>query len=218
MKPADSRIVRRHDLSPLSRTNTKAVRVALCDDFAGRCAYCLAHVESLGGGHFEIDHHRPRSNGGTHAYRNLYWSCRACNGFKRDKWPTAAEHRHGSRFSDPCAEWDIGVHYLEESTGHLIPITPCGGYHLAALGLNREELVSWRLARAATLARVRKARAALIKLQREKRDPSALASLGSAVEDLERSLSKLIPPIPAVATRARSKRTRTGRRPKSSTN
>jgi hypothetical protein len=200
-----SRILRKHDLAPLTRASTLRVRRALCDDFAGRCAYCLAHVERMGERHFEIDHHRPRAQGGTHEYRNLYWSCRACNGFKRDSWPSTTEQRNGRRYCDPCAEWDLGLHYVEAETGELVPVTPCGDYHVTVLHLNRDELVGWRRDRTRFLAMAAKARAALIRMQRAKQDPSELAILGELVAKYEREVSTCIAPIPGVPMRTRTK-------------
>jgi hypothetical protein len=118
-------------------------------DFQYRCAYCMIHEqEGNGPDAFWIDHFKPRSKGGrVNDYLNLYWSCFPCNHFKGNQWPTAAARRRGRRFADPCQERDYGVHFVENELGELVPQTPCGAYHVAALRLNRPRLRYLRLLR-----------------------------------------------------------------------
>lgn len=197
-----ARVVRAHNPAALCRANAALVRGCLRIDFRERCAYCLVHAHQIGIRHFEIDHHRPRARGGTEDYRNLYWSCRACNGIKWNIWPSRAESQGGSRFCDPCAEWDAGVHYVEKRSGELKAVTACGDYHIVKLGLNRADLVKWRAERSSMSCRIRELRKALMRAQRSNMDPGLLASAGAALAHLERQVSTLISPIPNRPTRA----------------
>jgi hypothetical protein len=130
-------------------------RAFLRRDFSNRCAYCCIHEHDIGEDNFETDHFHPVERGGAvNDYANLYWACRGCNMHKSDRWPTEAMVQHGVRFADPCAELDFPTHFLEDEGGVLIPISPCGGYHIDALRLNRTSRLERRRRRNDLLARL----------------------------------------------------------------
>ena len=173
-------------------------------DFGRRCAYCMIHEEQAGGSeHFEIDHHHPLHKGGArNDYANTYWSCRGCNHFKGETWPTAWESAQDFRFADPCAERDYGWHFVEDQTGELIWRTPCGEYHLLYLKLNRPSRKKRRKRRNRELQLLSEIESIL----QEKRndlttDPVLLQTLMKTVREKKREMALNIPLIAPIRLR-----------------
>src|SRR6266705_797546 len=75
----------------------------LLEDFNGRCAYSMQHVEQLGDVAMHIDPFDPRKKKRYHqAYANLYLADSQCNISKGNNWPRWFERASGVRFLDPC--------------------------------------------------------------------------------------------------------------------
>lgn len=82
---------------------TPKCKVYLRNDFSHECAYCKLQEKEVGfidQSYFEIDHFRPQSDDdpafNPHLYRNLYYTCKKCNGEKSDVW--------SEMLLDPCKE------------------------------------------------------------------------------------------------------------------
>lgn len=131
--------------------NNEACKASLRKDFEGRCAYCLWH-EERNRSEFEIDHFRAQSQHGTHKYKNLRFSCGACNRYK-GSLPTKKQLLRGERIIDPCAEWDYGDHLAERQDRTLEALTHEGRFHLDRLRLNCGKLIEERKVRDEKAAR-----------------------------------------------------------------
>lgn len=128
---------------PSRQSEAVHYRSCLRIEFAYACAYCLsleAEIAALAQfGLFEVEHFKPEAKFGhlRTIYKNLMWSCRACNRAKSSKWPTRAEVRRGERFVDPTAE-GLGQH-LRIVGDQLEALTPAGDYMIDELNLNSLE-------------------------------------------------------------------------------
>src|SRR5438105_4866698 len=72
----------------------RAYKPRLRIEFSHRCAYCETREPEIGGSKsFHIDHYQPQKLFPELActYENLIYSCRDCNGYKRDYWPNPLE-------------------------------------------------------------------------------------------------------------------------------
>ena len=86
-------------------------------DFYYACAYCSTSEVEAGAIGFEIDHYKPRVEGGSDDYENLMWSCEHCNGgaSKGDWWPTADQQAQGIRLLRPDFD-NLAEHYDLDGT------------------------------------------------------------------------------------------------------
>jgi hypothetical protein len=105
----------------------------------GACEYCGVS-ETDTGGLLTVDHHRPRSHGGTDDLDNLIYCCFRCNNYKGDYWPTNP--------SDPVL-WNprqepAEEHWILLADGSLHPVTSTGSFTLQLLQLNRPQLAANR--------------------------------------------------------------------------
>ena len=123
----------------------------LLEDFKGRCAYSMRHVDVAGDVAMHIDLFDPRlKKHYQQPYWNLYLATAGCNIAKRDNWPTPAEVAAGARFLDPCKEKDYGVHRFENPITHeVVGVTPAGRYQILICDLNASHLIIERAERAA---------------------------------------------------------------------
>jgi hypothetical protein len=169
-------------------------------DFENRCAYCMIHEQQMGGDEaFWIDHFYPRSKGGrTNDYANLYWTCMGCNRIKRDAWPTVAERRRGLRFADPCKEQDYGVHFVENEDAELMPLSPCGQYHVQMLRLNRPHRVARRRERNEVAAHLAEALSLIEHLEQDVPTLQERELIGYLRREIERLSSELAIAIPLI--------------------
>jgi uncharacterized protein (TIGR02646 family) len=120
-------------------------REEIRQDCVGRCAYCDAHENEIGGQEaMELDHFRPRSCA-EHLHlvndpNNLVWSCRHCNHLKSDHWPalgTSSCVLNGEGFLDPLSE-DRHDFFSVMQDGELVPLKAPAQYMLDLLALNRD--------------------------------------------------------------------------------
>ncbi len=112
--------------------------------FANQCAYCRT-PEDLTVAIFEFEHIIPRSTGGKTEYENLCLSCPTCNRYKADC--TASQdpitrqavplfHPHQNNWADHFA-WS-------DDRTELIGLTPVGRATIAALRMNRTQMIRVR--------------------------------------------------------------------------
>lgn len=116
-------------------------------DFWFSCAYCsLTELEASGIG-FEIDHFEPQDECqcDVNEYSNLMWSCRTCNRYKSNVWPSKALQDAGYRYVRPDEE-DPAEHY-EVSAYRLTAVTSAGDWTIEVLNLNRKVLRELRMVR-----------------------------------------------------------------------
>lgn len=131
-------------LSPPRAARYNEYRAFLRYEFRFLCSYCGIHEDEYGV--FEVDHFRPQARFPQleSDYANLYYSCRRCNNYKRDFWPSAEDEAAGLKFIDPCQEDLLGVHAEVLACGALRAKTPAGDFTIGHLGLNRSALARWR--------------------------------------------------------------------------
>ncbi len=118
-----------------------ATRQQLRERFDYRCGYCGTH-EIEHGSLLEIDHFRPRTQGGSDRLDNLVYACTACNRAKAAYWPatTAPPHR---KLLHPLED-TLADHARLGEDGQLTPTTQRGEFHVMWLRLNRPQLVAAR--------------------------------------------------------------------------
>jgi len=109
-----------------------------------RCGYCRT-PESITGFHLSIDHIIPEAHGGTTVEKNLWLACHACNEFKASRVyandPATGKRR---RLWNPRRqEWGDHFRWSDDGT-EIVGLTSCGRATVAALQLNRPELVAAR--------------------------------------------------------------------------
>jgi len=125
-------------VSPTLRESIRALY-----DF--RCGYCGV-TETESGGELDVDHFRPRSQGGEDTLDNLVYACPTCNRFKGDYWP-APEAGPNLMLLHP-QRGDLSAHIELLPDGRLIGLSKRGWFHIHRLRLNRAQLVELRLQRA----------------------------------------------------------------------
>ena len=112
--------------------------------FANCCAYCRT-AEALTVAIFEFEHIVPRSTGGATVFDNLCLSCPTCNRFKADRMSAADPvtldevalfHPQQQRWSDHFS-WN-------EDTTQIVGLTPAGRATIAALRMNRPQMIRAR--------------------------------------------------------------------------
>ena len=164
----------------------------LLEDFAGRCAYSMRHVETTGDIEMHIDHFDPRKKRRyAHPYSNLLLASGHCNISKGTHWPTREEIDMGSHFIDPCKEQDYGVHIFEDPATHeLIGATPAGEYQILMCDLNAPHFVIERRDRT-TLRQI---------LEGPARIKSSFSTALTALQELKQQYERKIPPIKALPT------------------
>lgn len=130
-------MARRTTLSP-------TVRRRVAEEARHRCGYCLVSEELLGMA-MSLDHLVPVAQGGGNEPENLWLACRRCNEYKADQIQ-AADPQTGeiaALFNPRRQSWD--EHFAWSSDGaHIIGKTACGRASVAALRLNRVEMVTAR--------------------------------------------------------------------------
>jgi HNH endonuclease len=112
--------------------------------FSNRCAYCQTR-EDLSVAIFEYEHIIPRSAGGGTEFENLCLSCPTCNRYKANSTESldpitqrdvALFHPHQNNWADHFA-------WSEDATA-IIGVTPMGRATIAALRMNRTQMVRVR--------------------------------------------------------------------------
>ncbi len=109
--------------------------------FAGRCAYCGVHENSVGAT-LTVDHHRPRARGGLDESENLVYACPRCNEHKGSYWHEI-DPPH-VQLLNPGRD-DLSLHVREIEDGRLVGVTSDGVFFIDKLRLNRAPLVALRV-------------------------------------------------------------------------
>lgn len=127
-------------------------RQEIREDCQGRCVYCDAHENEIGGAEsMTLDHFRPKDKFGhlAHDPSNLVWSCQTCNRNKSNYWPaigTTSTFVKRGGFVDPFTE-DMHEYFSIEASGELIPLKRPARYLIQTLKLNRQGVKVLREAR-----------------------------------------------------------------------
>ncbi len=128
-----------------SRSSYRAYRQEIREDCLGRCVYCDAHENEIGGREvMTLDHFRPREHYKwlVNAPNNLVWCCTKCNELKGSKWPalgTSDTVSGNDGFIDPFAE-DRNNYFEVKIDGRLEPLKVPAQYLIRLLSLNRSGL------------------------------------------------------------------------------
>jgi len=127
-------------------TNYKRYRQEIREDCLGRCVYCDAHENELGGQeNMTLDHFKPKSSFPqlTHEPLNLLWACHTCNRLKDNYWPaigtthTLSISQRG--FIDPFKE-HLNDYFDILPDGQFVALNPPAGYIIKTLKLNRSSV------------------------------------------------------------------------------
>jgi hypothetical protein len=121
-----------------------ALRRQINADARHRCGYCLTSAKIIGTP-LEIDHILPESLGGPTARENLWLACSMCNDHKGNRI-AAPDPIRGEivRLFDPRRQVWLEHFGWNEEGDLIIGKTPTGRATVAALRLNRAELVEAR--------------------------------------------------------------------------
>src|SRR5581483_7766190 len=119
-------------------------RQEIREDCQGRCVYCDAHENELGGAEYmTLDHLRPKSyrqyTGLAHNPTNLLWSCHTCNNKKENHWPaigTSHTFIGAKGFLDPFLH-NRRDYFSVKDTGELSATKDPATYMIQLLVLNR---------------------------------------------------------------------------------
>ena len=112
--------------------------------FSGSCAYCRT-VEKLTVAVFELEHIIPRSAGGKTVFENLCLACPTCNRFKANRtaaWDLSTQESV-PLFHPQLERWSDHFAWNEDATA-IVGLTPTGRATIAALRMNRPQLVRVR--------------------------------------------------------------------------
>lgn len=135
------RLLRRKAYSKFRRY--KKYKREIREDCQGRCVYCDAHENELGGIEFmTLDHFRPQDPYPHLANdpRNLLWSCQTCNRFKGNAWPAVGTNNTivpSGGFVDPFGE-DMHDYYDVAADGALVSLKHPADFMIRVMKLNRE--------------------------------------------------------------------------------
>lgn len=125
---------------------TAQQRSQVTDRANGRCEYCQA-PSLFSTAPYEIEHIIPRAKGGATTINNLALSCSGCNRFKhtRTEWEDPVTKKLVQLFHPRQDDWR--KHFIwNENLLRIIGLTSVGRATIAALKLNRIELVNLRYA------------------------------------------------------------------------
>jgi hypothetical protein len=112
--------------------------------FANCCAYCRTS-ESLTVAIFEFEHIVPLAAGGETSFENLCLSCPTCNRYKarRQIVPDPVTNEPVPLFHPHHQVWEDHFIWNEEAT-EIIGLTPVGRATIAALKMNRPQMIRVR--------------------------------------------------------------------------
>jgi hypothetical protein len=109
-----------------------------------RCGYCRT-PESIAGFRLSIEHIIPTGRGGKTVEGNLWLACGACNGLKgmRVQARDPATGKRVRLWNPRRQKWPDHFSWSDDGT-EIRGSTPCGRATVAALQMNRPELVAAR--------------------------------------------------------------------------
>lgn len=114
------------------------------DQFGNCCAYCQT-AEHLTATTFEFEHISARSTGGQTVLENLCLSCPMCNRYKSDQ-ATAIDEVSDTEISLFHPQQDSWPDHFrwDETRTEIIGLTPKGRVTIAALKMNRPQMIRVR--------------------------------------------------------------------------
>jgi hypothetical protein len=121
-----------------------AQRRAVAERAGGRCEYCRC-PEYIGTQNFSIEHIVPVEQGGTNKSENLALACQGCNGHKYIKRESIdpLTNEIAPLFHPREQKWRDHFAWSADTT-EIVGLTPTGRATVAALKLNRSEVVRFR--------------------------------------------------------------------------
>lgn len=110
----------------------------------GLCEYCFA-PKMYSNAPFVVEHIHPVAHGGLTELDNLAYACIGCNGHKSDKLDAPDPHTGASvpLFHPRRQHWHEHFAWNDDET-LILGLTPTGRATIAALELNRTELLNLR--------------------------------------------------------------------------
>lgn len=141
-------------LAPGPFRDYRAYKPALRQEFCRRCVYCRLPDGMPRPMSFGVDHYIPRSHPTLGKqretqYDNLFYACNACNGRKKNFWPTAAQVKAGVFVPNPCEH--VMFKHLRYAGVEIHARTPAGAWTERLLALNDADSVKYRAALARTV-------------------------------------------------------------------
>lgn len=120
------------------------LRRQIRDYFGDCCAYCKT-AESLTVAIFEVEHIVPQSAGGTTVFDNLCLACPTCNRYKasRQLVEDPVTEQMVPPFHPQQQVWEDHFAWGGDAT-EIVGLTPTGRATIAALRMNRPQLVRVR--------------------------------------------------------------------------
>jgi hypothetical protein len=108
------------------------------------CGYCRT-PQCIAGFRLSIEHIIPEARGGKTVEENLWLACHACNEFKsaRVQGQDPVTRKRARLWNPRRQSWHEHFCWSEDGT-EIVGLTPCGRATVAALQLNRSELVAAR--------------------------------------------------------------------------
>lgn len=124
---------------------SRSLLVQIVDRYQNRCAYCQSQ-QHLMGVSLTIDHIIPQSLGGESTLENLCQACWDCNLTKSDRVTvTNLQTGEAARIYNPFEQlWHDHFQWHERGR-YIIGLTATGRATIAALKLNRPQLVESRI-------------------------------------------------------------------------
>jgi uncharacterized protein (TIGR02646 family) len=171
-------------------SNYKLYNEFLRKEFNYCCAYCNICEPEIGGSQsFHIDHYQPKIKfpENCNNYSNLFYSCRYCNQYKGQFWPTEEQFQLGKFILNPC-EHDVEDHF-EHSEIIWKAKSPTGFWNLEKLRLNSQERQRRRKARFTIIQLIQELQ--LQGMQLKKILEKSIESHASNKEEIENDLNKI---------------------------
>ncbi len=109
-----------------------------------RCGYCLT-PQNIAGYRLSMEHIIPEAKGGLTVEENLWLACHSCNEFKgaRIQARDPVTEKRCRLWNPRRQKWHEHFCWSDDAT-EIVGLTPCGRATIAALRLNRPELVAAR--------------------------------------------------------------------------
>ncbi len=126
--------------TPPQYSDYRRYKPYLKKEFSNKCVYCRKSdaLEDIGG--FHVEHYRPKHQF-KHLvtdYKNLYYSCAACNRYKDNYWSDDSNQR----VVNPCDH--VMSHHLKFEKNEVASLSNPGKTTLNILNLNSNESIKYR--------------------------------------------------------------------------
>jgi uncharacterized protein (TIGR02646 family) len=127
---------------PPQYTNYRDYKPYLQNEFGGRCVYCRKFDLDQDSSAFHVEHYRPKARElfpqFETVYANLFYSCAACNRWKKSYWHEDSK----KRILNPC-DYVMSQHmqFIQEKVDHH---TDQGELNIDFLRLNNPESLAYR--------------------------------------------------------------------------